>query len=51
MKVKNKKLEWYCICWNLNNSEPTTINIMNYINLEDLKKKIKYKRNQTHTME
>ena len=44
-KLDNKtgKLEWYCLEWDFNKKQPRMINIMLYIDIDDLKKKIRYR--------
>lgn len=38
-----KELEWYCVEWGFNEKRPRLINVMRAINIDDLKKKLKYK--------
>lgn len=38
-----EKLEWYCMEWDFNADKPCMFNIMRAINIEDLRKKLRYK--------
>ncbi|MBR6050581.1 MAG: hypothetical protein IKP68_05185 [Clostridia bacterium] len=38
-----EKLEWYCLKWDTNAKRPRMVNVMFAIDLDDLRKKLKYK--------